>query len=225
MVAVWMVTYNHDEFIENAIESVMMQKCSFKYKLLIGEDNSTDKTREICKKIKEKYADKIELILHKKNIGANPNGIYMYKKCLESGAKYIALLEGDDYWLDTYKLQKQVDFLEKNLDYSFCSTNIHVLNLKNNLFSKTDASELIQNKSYHDSDLIHFLNPYLWYTCTIVFRSSILDKNFIFDKNNNNFKDIFLFSILLKESKCRFMNEFTTVYRVHDNGVWSTISS
>jgi hypothetical protein len=134
-------------------------------------------------------------------------------------------MHGDDYWLDNYKLQKQVDFLEKNLDYSFCSTNIHVLNVKNNLFSKTDASELIQNESYHDSDLIHFLNPYVWYTCTVVFRKSILDKNIIFDKKIKNDKDIFLFSILLKDDKCHFMNQFTTVYRVHENGVWSTISS
>lgn len=123
LVAVWMVTYNHGEFIEKAIESVMMQKTTFQYKLFIGEDNSMDNTREICEKLKEKYADKIELFLHEENIGATPNGIFIYEQCFKSEAKYIALLEGDDYWSDLNKLQKQVDFLEANAHLSGCFHN------------------------------------------------------------------------------------------------------
>ena len=93
MVAVWMVTYNHGEFIENAIESVMMQKGTFKYKLFIGEDKSTDNTRKICVSLKQKYPDKITLFLHDKNLGSKENGLFMYKQCIDSGAKYIALCD------------------------------------------------------------------------------------------------------------------------------------
>lgn len=116
-VAIWMVTYNHEDFIAQAIEGVMMQQTKFSYKLFIGEDCSTDKTREICLAYKEKFPDKIELILQEKNVGANTNAQTVYKVCFGSGAKYIAMCEGDDYWTDPNKLQIQVDFLENNPEY------------------------------------------------------------------------------------------------------------
>ena len=127
-VIVWMVTYNHEKFIEQAIESVLAQKTNFSYKLYIGEDFSTDNTRALCQKLKNTNPEKIELFLNKKNIGATANGVQMYQKCFESNSKYIALLEGDDYWTDPYKLQKQVDFLEKNESYSLSFHKINILN-------------------------------------------------------------------------------------------------
>ena len=145
MVAVWMVTYNHEEFIEKAIESVMIQKTTFQYKLFIGEDNSIDNTREICEKLKEKYADKIEYFLHEENIGATPNGIFMYEQCFKSEAKYIALLEGDDYWTDPYKLQKQIDYMEDHTECSLC------------LHASTDVSEtgeFIKKRERYKTDSI-----------------------------------------------------------------------
>ncbi len=122
-VAIWMVTYNHETFIEQAIESVMMQQATFNYKLFIGEDYSKDNTRKICKDLKEKYPDKIKLFLNSENLGGILNAKQIYESCFESDAKYIALLEGDDYWTDSLKLQKQVDILEKNNDCSLCFTN------------------------------------------------------------------------------------------------------
>ena len=214
MVAVWMVTYNHGEFIENAIESVMMQKSTFKYKLFIGEDNSTDKTREICKKLQEKYTDRIELILHEKNIGANSNGMYMYKRCLESGSKYIALLEGDDFWTDPNKLQKQVDFLEQNLNYSICFTNLNLL-INNNL-ENSDINQLINSKKNHSASLENFLSPYVWYTPTCVFRNVVN-----FNKVKALLYDTSIFSILLKYGNAYLINDVTSVYRIHNQGTWS----
>ncbi|WP_295200231.1 glycosyltransferase [uncultured Chryseobacterium sp.] len=117
-VSIYMITYNQEKHIEESIESVVNQKTSFNYKLFIGEDCSTDNTRKICIKLKEKYPDKIHLILNEHNLGATRNAKNIFNLCFESGADYIALIEGDDYWTDPLKLQKQIDFLENNPEYS-----------------------------------------------------------------------------------------------------------
>lgn len=141
---VWMVTYNHEAYIEQAIESVMMQETDFKYQLLIGEDCSTDGTRVICQKLKAKYPAKIELYLHENNRGANSNGVFMYEKCFQSDAKYIALCEGDDYWTDPLKLQKQVDFMEAHPDYGLVHTDVnHLFEINGELIEAYNATKKI----------------------------------------------------------------------------------
>src|SRR5271157_958173 len=127
LVAVFMVTYNHEQFIAQAIESVMMQKTNFPYKLFIGEDCSTDGTADICRNLKSKYKDRIELHINQKNLGASPNSNQLLEVCYRSGAKYVALLEGDDYWTDKQKLQIQVAFLEANPEYGSCCHRYKVL--------------------------------------------------------------------------------------------------
>jgi len=112
-----MVTYNHEYYIEQAVESVMSQQTDFSFKLFIGEDFSTDQTSKICIELKLKYGNKIELKQRASNLGAMENAMQMYNECFYSGAIYVAMLEGDDYWTDPLKLQKQVDFLKKNPDY------------------------------------------------------------------------------------------------------------
>lgn len=122
---VWMVTYNHESNIGRAIESVMMQKTSFTFKLFIGEDCSTDSTQSICKQMKEKYPQMIELFLNESNLGGIRNGMQMYYNCYKTDAEYIALLEGDDYWTDPLKLQKQVDLMlsDDSIALSFHNAN------------------------------------------------------------------------------------------------------
>ena len=116
-VSVSMITFNHEEFIREAIESVLVQRTNFKYELVIGDDCSTDNTRNIIMEYKKKYPDIIKLNLQEKNIGSRKNSISNLSMC---EGKYIALLEGDDYWIDENKLQKQVDFLDSNPDCTFC---------------------------------------------------------------------------------------------------------
>src|SRR5947209_2333706 len=96
--AIWMVTYNHEKYITKALESVIKQEVNFKIKLFISDDRSTDKTIQICESFVLKYPDTIELIINDTNIGPEKNGLKTYYRCFQSGAKYIALLEGDDYW-------------------------------------------------------------------------------------------------------------------------------
>ena len=113
LVAVYMITYNHENYIAQAIDSVLTQKTTFPIKIFIGEDCSTDRTAAICLKYKEKNPGKIEVTFNKQNIGPKNNAKQIFQACFVSGAKYIAMLEGDDYWTDPNKLQLQADFLEK----------------------------------------------------------------------------------------------------------------
>ncbi len=120
LVAVWMVTYDHEKYIAQAIDSILSQKTDFFYKLYIGEDCSKDKTKEICEDYVKKNPKQIVLLESKENVGPNRNALRVYEACFKSGAKYIAMCEGDDYWTDAYKLQKQVDFLEEHQDCVSC---------------------------------------------------------------------------------------------------------
>ena len=123
-VSVCMVTYNHEKYIAQAIESVLMQKTNFDYELVIGEDCSTDKTKKIIIKYQKRYPKIIRIILNKKNLGAGLNFVQILEACK---GEYIALLDGDDYWTDPVKLQKQVDFLDNNPYYSISSHNVYVI--------------------------------------------------------------------------------------------------
>lgn len=117
LVSVFMITYNHENYIEHAIEGVLMQKTSFPIELIIGEDCSTDNTRKIVREYEGRYTEIIKAQYPEKNRGMNNNFLTVLQS---ARGKYIALCEGDDYWTDPLKLQKQVDFLEANPEYSLC---------------------------------------------------------------------------------------------------------
>lgn len=119
-----MITYNHEKYIEQAVRSVMMQKTDFKYELVVGEDCSTDGTREILLRLKEEFQDQIQLILHHNNRGMNANLASVVKECK---GDFIALLEGDDYWIDPKKLQLQSECMITNPDCVVCNHNVVVI--------------------------------------------------------------------------------------------------
>jgi glycosyltransferase involved in cell wall biosynthesis len=122
-VSVFMVTYNHEKFIAQAIESVLMQQTDFDYELVIGEDCSTDGTREIVKKYADQNPGRIKALFRPHNLGIrgpDSNGVLTLKEC---NGRYIAMLEGDDYWTDTLKLQKQADFLDAHPECAICFHN------------------------------------------------------------------------------------------------------
>ncbi len=122
-VSVSIITYNQEDYIGEAIEGALKQITNFKFEIVIGDDNSTDATREICLNFKSKHPDKIRLIEREKNLGAVRNYLDTYSACY---GKYVAFCEGDDFWIDPEKLQKQVDFLDANPDYAICFHNVRV---------------------------------------------------------------------------------------------------
>ncbi len=117
LVSVCLITYNHEKYIAHAIESALMQRTFFKYEIVIGEDCSTDNTRAIVRYYADRYPERIFMLLPKQNLGAHINFITTLNACK---GKYIAILEGDDYWTDPYKLQTQISFLEENPDFNVC---------------------------------------------------------------------------------------------------------
>ena len=121
-VSIFLLTYNQEEFISQTIESILNQKTKFTFQLVIGEDCSKDKTREICQEYANKNSNKIKLLpLLEKNIGLIANYMRTIREC---DGKYIAICDGDDYWIDNNKLQKQVDILEANNDISIVYTKV-----------------------------------------------------------------------------------------------------
>jgi glycosyltransferase involved in cell wall biosynthesis len=122
-VSVCMITYGHEKFIREAIEGVLMQECDFQVELVIANDCSPDATDAVIQDILQKHpcASWITYIKHEKNIGMMPNFIFAMKQCK---GEYIALCEGDDYWTDPLKLQKQVNFLESNSKYNICGHSV-----------------------------------------------------------------------------------------------------
>jgi glycosyltransferase involved in cell wall biosynthesis len=124
-VSVCIVTYNHEKFISQALDSVLMQETDFDFEILIGEDDSDDKTRTIVKEYRQKYPKNIRLFLNDRSkviyINGKPTGRWNFiNNILHARGEYIALLEGDDYWKDPYKLQKQVDYMDFYPNFSTC---------------------------------------------------------------------------------------------------------
>jgi glycosyltransferase involved in cell wall biosynthesis len=116
-VSVLMVTYNHERYIAQAVESALAQQTSFPVEIVIGEDCSTDSTREILLDLQRAHPQQIRLLLHEQNIGGPANIAVTLADCR---GDYVAILEGDDYWTDPSKLQKQIDALEAHSHWSSC---------------------------------------------------------------------------------------------------------
>lgn len=214
-VAIWMVTYNQEKFISKAVESILQQKTNFHFKLFIGEDNSKDQTRQKCINVQRNNSNKIELFLNDVNLGPNKNAKQIYKACFESGAKYIALCEGDDYWTDPLKLQKQVDFLEANPDYAICYHKVKVL--KNEALEEDTITQKVPEtttiKDLAKGNYIH--------TCSVVFRNNLFNKlPKYFDKSPVG--DYFLHMLNARYGKIKFIDEYMGVYRLHETSVWSS---
>jgi glycosyltransferase involved in cell wall biosynthesis len=123
LVSVCMVTYNHERFIAQAVDSVMAQRTDFSVELVVGEDCSTDGTRRILQELQARHGDRIRLLLNERNLGFPANLRRVWRACR---GEYIAILEGDDYWTAAGKLQTQVDFMRSRPDcvMSFHDTRI-----------------------------------------------------------------------------------------------------
>lgn len=218
--AVWMVTFNHEDYIAQAVESVMMQQTDFNVHLFIGEDFSSDNTRDICQSLKQKYPDQISLFLNEKNLGANKNARNIYKACFNSGAKYIAMLEGDDYWTDPLKLQKQVDFMEGNPDVSICFHQANLL-MEDGTLSLHPIPQISKEGEFKYADLIKHYNFIT--TASVLFRKP---DNFFFPKwfAEIPFGDMGLYFLISRGKKIKCLNEIMSVYRIHSQGIFQSNS-
>ena len=169
IVSINCITYNHEKYIAKAIESFLMQKTNFDFEIIIGEDCSTDNTRKIVEEYVERYPDKIRMITAEKNVGARKNVLRIHEA---SVGKYIAVCEGDDYWIDPYKLQKQVDYMENNPG---CTMTFHNAEKINDISNKSEGVMLDSNIKSKQCGISEIIDLRFIPTASIVYRKYTKD--------------------------------------------------
>ncbi|MFZ4263627.1 glycosyltransferase family 2 protein [Sphingobacterium sp. HJSM2_6] len=220
MVSICCITYNHEKYIAQAIEGYLMQQTTFKFEIIIGEDCSTDNTRKIVDEYVLKYPDKIKLITSESNVGVHKNSLRVNK---EVRGKYLTQCDGDDYWTDPLKLQKQVDFLEQNPEYVICchytkrikeDNEIYYMNLnpKPIIYSFEDI--------LFDNDFETVLNSLLFRNIPKVKEVYAADWYFDFNAPDRLFK---LYLTFTTGKKIYVLPEIMCCYRQHKGGIWSTL--
>ncbi len=209
-VSVSMRAYNHEKFIARAIESVLAQNVNFDYEIVIGEDCSPDNTRKIVINFQKRYPDKIRLLLPGKNIGRRKNFIQTLKACR---GKYVALLDGDDYWSAPHKLQKQVDFLDS---HSACSSCFHKVNKVNENGIETPPRRKRKLKPMLTME--DLLRRNFIQTCSVVFRNGLFDE---FPKwlNHLFFLDWPLHIMNTQHGDIGYIDEVMGAFRTYSGGV------
>ena len=154
IVAIHCLVYNHEAYLRDCLDGFVMQKTNFRYVAIVHDDCSTDKSSAILTEYAEKFPDIIKPIYEDENqykkVGALGLNHIMNKAIEATGAKYVAMCEGDDYWTDPQKLQKQVDFLESHSDYTMC---FHGADVLNETYRRVDcACENISTREYFTED-------------------------------------------------------------------------
>lgn len=225
LVSISCITYNHAPYIRQCLDSFLMQECDFDFEILIHDDASTDGTSEIIREYQEKYPDIIKPIIQAENQWSKGvRGINAKFNFSRAQGKYIAMCEGDDYWTDPLKLQKQVDFLEKNPEYSLCCHTYSVIRDINNNKDKKGEELKIKYLSHKTRiNLKDYLKKKSIKTLTVLFKSEYVNEeyfNYSFLKNTPiNSGDWLLFHKLLLFGDCYVFSENMGTYRIHSGGV------
>jgi glycosyltransferase involved in cell wall biosynthesis len=216
LVSVCIATYNHQDYIKRCILSVLEQETNFKFEIIVADDASTDETQKLVKEVLSSSNIDQQLILRKINLGCPYNGLETFFK---AKSKYIAVLDGDDYWTDPYKLQKQVDYLDQNSDCSFCFTDCQVD--RKSILQQIHPN-LIKKAKFDGIDLADQRGS-IAQTCTLLVRRECIQNlpNWIISSFTMDWCMQVHFS---KFGKGGYIPEKTAVYRIHDKGVWSKLN-
>lgn len=208
MVSVCMITYNQEKYIKQALESVLNQICDFEFEVLVSNDASTDDSNKIINTVILNHINskKVKYINQKENLGINSNLKFVYEKC---NGKYVAVCEGDDYWTDPFKLQKQVNFLENNLEFSICYHPVDVLFKDGEFIEDFGVKGLINKSESNIFDLL-ILGNYI-HTPSVVFRNIFIHLPINFLKSPLG--DFFLWVLLAKHGDIKRLEDNMAVYR------------
>ena len=212
MVSVAMITYGHEHYIEEAINGVLMQECNFEVELIIADDCSPDHTQQIVNRIISTHPNGswIKYTRHKENLGIARNFAW---SMLEGEGKYIAICEGDDYWTDPLKLQKQVDFLNANPNYMMACHSSNEVDANGNVFKIATRKDEVIDLS------IVLKQGWFIRTASMLFRKETLENgfpSFFFDAYST---DYILQVMILKKGICNYFPEVMSAYRRHDGGI------
>lgn len=215
-VSVVMITYKHAAFIKQAVESILNQETSFDIELIIAEDNSPDNTFDIVSSIIESHprGKAINYVRNEQNLGIMPNS----KKALDMvKGQYIATCEGDDYWIDPHKLQKQVDFMDKNPSFAICFHNTRIEYFEGNL-SPYLLNENIEKDVFTINDMIGEDEIWFMGTASLLIRSSAFGK-FPDWLTKSKSGDIPIIILAARNGDIKYLPDVMAVYRKHEGGV------
>lgn len=230
-VTVVCITYNHEEFIAQALDSFLMQKTNFRFQIFVGEDHGPDRTAEIVREYAEKYPDIVVPFLREKNMGAQRNLIDL---CNHATSPYIAFCEGDDYWTDEYKLQKQFDYMESNPELRVCFAKAEITAPEDwflRSYYKTDSEGKMVfpecdpsyrgGKGFLKAD--SFINFLQAHTSTLFYRWNyeLQIPEWFYDGYIGDWP---LFLMQLGNGEAGFIPEVVSVYRRSDVGVYMSQS-
>jgi glycosyltransferase involved in cell wall biosynthesis len=216
-VSVLLLTYNHEKWITQAVQSVLMQKTDFDYEVTIVEDCSSDGTRDTVIDFQQRFPERISLSLSKENGEYRTN---LATAFLSSSGQYIAQLDGDDYWTSPYKLQKQVDFLDAHPECALCFHNVTVFN--------EDGTGSPWNLNPPDQEVITGLEDLLVdnyiASCSPMFRAGVLDK-FPDWYYTAAWADWPLYILHAQHGKIGYLNEVMGARRLQNEGMWARLSN
>jgi glycosyltransferase involved in cell wall biosynthesis len=218
LVSVHMITYNHEPYIAEAIEGVLLQKTSFPIELVIGEDCSTDRTRDIVMHYQKKFPGLIRVITSERNVGATKNSLRTERACR---GKYIAYCEGDDYWHHPRKLQKEVDYLEAHPHIVLVHSDVDAVKVETgDLISRLNRYEGIDNTTRRKDLFLSVLeHQYVIRTATVCLRRDVLEKctmsdPVVFQSNRFLMGDTPCWLELSRIGDFHYINESLATYRI-----------
>lgn len=217
VVSVYCLAYNHGKYIKDALEGFVNQKTEFKYEVIVHDDASTDDTAIIIKKYAEKYPDIIKPILQKEN--QYSRGVDIVDEIISPllTGKYTASCEGDDYWCDSNKLQKQVEFLENNWEYSACVHNTQMYDMRKKKFIT------MYEKKEKDLDLedVIYRGGQSYQTSSLLCKTDFFRIKGDYMKCITGVGDYPLSISLMAKGKIHYFSEVMSIYRYGVPGSWS----
>jgi glycosyltransferase involved in cell wall biosynthesis len=217
LVTVWCPAYNQEKYIAQTIEGFISQKVNFPIEIIIHDDASKDKTADIIRSYQAKHPELILPIYQTEN-QFSKDGAHLTKTCFRvARGKYIAPCEGDDYWTDPLKLQKQVDFLEKNPDFSSCFHSVKIL--KNGKLEEDDMTDVNSVTTILDLASNNYIR-----TCSYIFRNQVSQENLKAFEHIHG-ADYFLCLLVAKYGKIKKLPDVMAVYRRHNESIWSSKTS
>ena len=223
VVSICTLTFNHAAYLRQAFDSFLAQQTNFPFEIIVHDDASTDSTAEVIAEYQRRYPHIIKPIYQTQNQYSLHKDMVANFVLPQVAGDYIALCEGDDYWIDPYKLQKQFDFLQANPDFSACFTQIAVL--------RNGELILDEHRHYYQElmgDRLEFgledvLQENFIATCSVMFRTQNLE-NYPKWAGKLPFADWVVHVLNAQKGKIRYLDELMAVYRVHQGGVWTTKS-
>lgn len=210
-VSVLMLAYNHENYIRQALDSVVGQRTDFRFEVMVGEDCSTDATRRIIREYAQKYPDLVKPLFRKKNLGASRNLVSTLRRCT---GEYIAFLEGDDHWIDMDKLQKQADYLDIHPECAGVMTKVAVIDRYGK--EMVTGPKLLDHALETPLDFAKTMYPYNQFK----FIGCFMTRNYYLNRKNDRYllqtkmvEDIIIEAIAVSNGKIAMLDEVTAAYR------------